>query len=57
MSGELRTWLLGPADLDAIRHDDTLLAALAAGEAPDPDDPLAAHLVAWLAEVDAGGAR
>ena len=44
-------WLLGPDELDAIRADERLIAALAAGEAPDPSDPLGELLVAWLAEV------
>ena len=44
-------WLLGPADLDALRADDALISRLAFGEKPDPADPVAVHLPAWLAEV------
>jgi hypothetical protein len=52
-------WLLGPAEISAIRADDNLLDRLARGElldAHDPD-PIAAALAAWLVTVAASGAR
>jgi hypothetical protein len=47
-------WLLGPADLAAIRADDALIDRLARGELPDATDPdpIAASLSAWLHEVE-----
>lgn len=51
------SWLLGPTDLSAIAADDELLDALAAGEVPDPFDPLGRLLAAFLREVEDGGAR
>jgi hypothetical protein len=53
-------WLIGPADLAAIRSDDRLLDRLGRGERPDQNDrdPIGALLALWLAEVDdTGGAR
>ena len=52
-------WLLGPADINAIRADDNLLDRLARGELPDANDPdpIAAALAAWLGSITAGGAR
>lgn len=57
MSADRPEWFLGPDDLAAIRDDEQLLDALAAGGFPDPDDPLAAHLAAWWREVQDGGER
>jgi hypothetical protein len=52
-------WLLGPAEISAIRADDALIDRLARGELPDPSDPdpIAASLAAWLGSITAGGAR
>jgi hypothetical protein len=54
-------WLLGPAEIAAIRADNALINRLAGGERPDshdPDpDPVASALAAWLHEVEIGGAR
>ena len=48
-------WLLAGADLDAVLDDGALIDALARGEAPpDPSDPLAVRVVAFLAEVRGG---
>jgi hypothetical protein len=47
-------WLLGPADLAAIRADNALLGYLATGGEPDPTDPVGALLAAWLREVANG---
>jgi hypothetical protein len=53
----LAPWLLGHADLTAIREDDALLDALAAGREPDELGELGALLAAWLDEVPGGDAR
>jgi hypothetical protein len=52
-------WLLNPAEIAAINAHDALLDALRRGELPDCDDrdPVAAFLVAFLAEVANGGSR
>src|SRR4051794_29295805 len=52
-------WLLGPAELAAIRADAGLRDRLARGEQPSEDDPdpAARLLGAWLREVEDGGAR
>jgi hypothetical protein len=52
-------WLVGPAQITAIRADDELIDRHAHGERPDlhDADPAAAALAAWLHEVAIGGAR
>jgi hypothetical protein len=52
-------WLLGPAEINAIRADGALIDRLARGELPDANDPdpIAAALAAWLVAVETGGAR